>query len=439
MKVYLQCFVLVVLLYASPLYGIEPEKDTISTVLITDFEQIDEKTVTFTLGVVRNSESWRTWGNGTYQLTIAGMEVSPENQEISFIGGSELPLEPSLGQAMKGYHIAVATLKGRMSITIIGPGEYSDARTIGDVGNMLILGKFQIKIIKGSSFLNPELITWYKPNSHFQAHAFKRETDSIENGIQWYAANDNVEMENITTAVRYAINLPSIKPTNDIDFIATYRGGGRVDLQWKTTHELFNRGFILRRGLRSADETMPFVFTEEIGNYTKALTNPALKDVVLISKSTRGEGMTYEFIDIVPERGEQYLYELTDISSAESILAQNPGIHDRDTAGVIIPVSVISSAVAGPNPFTSKTTVTYFVETPSYISIKVTNILGKEVIILLDNVRQESGEYKADFQVDELASNGLYNIIIIATPIEEAPVDNNVKETRVSIGVQLIR
>ena len=59
-----------------------------------------------------------------------------------------------------------------------------------------------------------------------------------------------------------------------------------------------------------------------------------------------------------------------------------------------------------PNPFNPKTIISYELETSSSVSIKVFDILGKEINELI-NKKQNSGKYEIDFDGYALSS-GIY-------------------------------
>ena len=59
-----------------------------------------------------------------------------------------------------------------------------------------------------------------------------------------------------------------------------------------------------------------------------------------------------------------------------------------------------------PNPFNPITTITYYIPKQSFVRIKVTNELGKEVKTYINNV-QNAGSYSVEFNGDGLAS-GIY-------------------------------
>jgi hypothetical protein len=60
-----------------------------------------------------------------------------------------------------------------------------------------------------------------------------------------------------------------------------------------------------------------------------------------------------------------------------------------------------------PNPFNPTTTIHYTLSTAALVSMKVYNVLGQEVAVLIDNERMESGEYEVQFDASGLTS-GVY-------------------------------
>jgi CHRD domain. len=96
----------------------------------------------------------------------------------------------------------------------------------------------------------------------------------------------------------------------------------------------------------------------------------------------------------------------------------NPGGEIRGNIGVGSPVVTsveqVSSNVPAsfslrqnyPNPFNPSTTIEFDLPTKSHVSIKIYSVLGQEVAVLLDEVRQ-AGIQKVTFDAQQLAS-GLY-------------------------------
>ena len=60
-----------------------------------------------------------------------------------------------------------------------------------------------------------------------------------------------------------------------------------------------------------------------------------------------------------------------------------------------------------PNPFNPSTKITYSLAERSDVSLKVYDVLGKEVASLVNNTTQEAGKYDVTFDAGKLAS-GLY-------------------------------
>jgi hypothetical protein len=60
-----------------------------------------------------------------------------------------------------------------------------------------------------------------------------------------------------------------------------------------------------------------------------------------------------------------------------------------------------------PNPFNPTTAISFQLSAISEVTLKVYNVLGQEVAVLIDNERMESGEYEVQFDASGLPS-GVY-------------------------------
>jgi hypothetical protein len=67
-----------------------------------------------------------------------------------------------------------------------------------------------------------------------------------------------------------------------------------------------------------------------------------------------------------------------------------------------------------PNPFNPSTTLEYALGSKAYVTLKIFNILGKEVTTLV-NVEQDAGSYVVEFDASKLES-GVYFYSLEATP-----------------------
>ncbi|GEM_PF-672701 len=68
-----------------------------------------------------------------------------------------------------------------------------------------------------------------------------------------------------------------------------------------------------------------------------------------------------------------------------------------------------------PNPFNPMTTIEYTLTEPSIVSLKVYNVLGQEIALLIDHVMTDNGHQIIDFDGSQLSS-GVYFYRLIADP-----------------------
>ena len=71
-----------------------------------------------------------------------------------------------------------------------------------------------------------------------------------------------------------------------------------------------------------------------------------------------------------------------------------------------------------PNPFNSNTVIKYEIPTESYVTLKLFDILGNEVAILVDEFRM-AGSYESEFGAEYLSS-GIYFYILRAEDLMTA-------------------
>ncbi len=378
--------------------------DTLATLNVTRLLQPQPNTLEFDLRLSRDSDLWEKWANGTFQLTLPGVDLDECTLEV-------IPNTSDLDPA--NYIIADSTLKKRMSITILGPDEFWQCAAI-DRDTGIRLGRFRITAPVG--IVLPTSLAWAQPYNRYQANGFKISADSLP----WNAEQDNIEMLGRLRFLADSLRVPEFFLKY---FTAKYIGDRRVLLCWETRSEAYNKGFVLRRGIRpfgDAADDYSQVYFEEVARYTE---HPDLQGLGMSY-----DGKSYCYVDTVPFRDEEYVYQLLYENYVGADIA-------LDTASVIVPSSVIAFAQANPNPFRDQTVVDYILDDRVTLSCKVYDPNGKEVAVLLDNVILPIGKYNVRFEAPAVASQGLYDVVFIAYPVD----DPSVELSTAVVKLQLIR
>ena len=91
------------------------------------------------------------------------------------------------------------------------------------------------------------------------------------------------------------------------------------------------------------------------------------------------------------------------------MVVENPSLHRlflRIDEGGQIPLA-FSLKQCYPNPFNPKTTIEFDLPNPARVSLKVYDLLGKEVAVLAENRDYEAGTYTLQFDASAYAS-GVY-------------------------------
>ncbi len=66
-----------------------------------------------------------------------------------------------------------------------------------------------------------------------------------------------------------------------------------------------------------------------------------------------------------------------------------------------------------PNPFNPRTTINYHMEVSAYVTLKVYDLLGNELAVLVDK-EQQKGDYEVEFDGGKFSS-GVYIYRVIAS------------------------
>lgn len=127
-------------------------------------------------------------------------------------------------------------------------------------------------------------------------------------------------------------------------------------------------------------------------------------DVFVLAPSYRN----YDNLDSTV--GRLYIYSYVKIT----------GIKDKD----IITPNDFKLNQNYPNPFNSSTAISFQLSAVSYVTLKIFNSLGQEIITLINNLPQSTGEHKIEFNAEKYSlSSGVYFL-----ELDAANIHNQFKE-----------
>ncbi len=372
-----------------------------ATVRITDIAVINPQTIEFRLEVERVSDRWERWANGTFQFRIP--QLSPAFPiTLEYIeGSSDLPLDR--------YVITATNVGGqRFSIMVLGPDTYGECVPVS-YGQPLTIGRF--RIVSASMPITPDF-RWMTPLERYQANAYKINVDTLP----WFQTQDNIEMR-----TQYEVDTRMVPQFIFVNFQAVYLGDRRIRLQWHTKSEAASLGFYLVRGIRPFG-TRGYGHLVMVDTIAQWRANPALQ-----GQGYSFQPRVYRYVDTVEYRGEEYVYFLLWEDYNLSVIP-------LDTAAVLVPHSVISFAQANPNPAAKKTTLEYVLEDRVRLTGFINDLNGRKFMELFADVEKERGRYTYEIVFPPTASQGLYDIVLIAKPL-----DDNVERSMAVIKLQIIR
>ena len=155
--------------------------------------------------------------------------------------------------------------------------------------------------------------------------------------------------------------------------------GSSVKLQWTTATEINNRGFEVQRKLNSAWETLGFINGQ--GTSTKSSTYFYEDNISNINSSS----ISYRLRQVDFDGSFSYSKE---VNVSKTV------VHKYELSQNY------------PNPFNPATQIKYGVAKEGLVTIKVYNILGKEVATLINEIKP-AGNYEIKFNASQLSS-GVY-------------------------------
>lgn len=409
--------------------------DTLAFVQINNTYLVNPSTLEFQLNIQRLSDNWERFVNGTFTFTFPEQaKLLPNEYEIQLFE-SDLPESVISGAVLpkEDYLIEYQKYDERFSITILGPEKYEDCFEIPK-DTTVLLGKFRIINTSGEPIT--DRLVWMQPQNYFQAVAYKIQYDSISKGVTWYYSDDNVEMHDGVNNT-FAINYDDTEPFGFVfdDFWVRYLGQRNLEYGWRTKSEIKVLGYTVLRGMKIFENSVEY--SDTLGTFLENdFYNPDFK-----SKGVSQFGFTYgDFPDQVQYRGGNYSYALwgrlinKEGRQFDSLLA----IRD-----VPVPHAVIVEATAVPNPFSHSTTINYKVDDDVYMTAYVSDLVGKRLAYLTDpetgqpinNLLVKMGRHSTVFAATDIVSQGFYNVIFIAYPVE----DSTIEISRAVVKIQYVQ
>ncbi|MFO7524216.1 MAG: T9SS type A sorting domain-containing protein [Ignavibacteriaceae bacterium] len=238
------------------------------------------------------------------------------------------------------------------------------------------------------------------------AYVFSNEASGFTTGAKMYSmgtsANDDMEaalsqgwfamgMDSRDNSATYFINWDGWSQTNAPYLVVFYRWvipveltsftaasvDNKVTLNWSTASEINNNGFEVERDMGNGFTAIGFVqgngTTTEVQTYTFVDDNLAAGSYSYRLKQVDFDG-TFEYSDVV---------EVDVLAPKEFALNQN-----------------------FPNPFNPSTIITFSLATDSKVSLKVFDVLGQEVITIVNN-NLSAGAHEYSFDASSFNS-GVY-------------------------------
>ena len=393
--------------------------------------------ITFDVVLTRRSAVWTHWANATVRIDAVELRQTgglvPGLHTIELLPGtSDLPLVQYAPGSMQGYACTAEIVQGRLRIAIVGPDSTGQAVVLDETNPVIRLGRFVLASTDGSA-LTTEL-AMAEPHHLMQSNAAKLVQDSVTKAsardIAWYHRHDNVELRTRYNVVHSTA--PDCDTTSISAFDGWYRGDRVVELAFTSACEQHLAGFIIERALvdRRQPERLQFSprtnldygSNDELaacGSCPNGWTRAGLRDPI----DYRRERYAYRLIGVHAETGERVIY---------------------DTAFLQIPGAIIRNAAVIQNPFRQRVDITFDVEDRMRIDAVVYDVRGGRLGALLDASGQPMVNYvvppgqnlRGFYEVGEVSSQGLINIVLIGYPLDERSAD---EVSRIVLKAQYLR
>jgi len=395
-------------------------------------------TATFEIWLKKLDPQWDFVASGTFRVEVpsialtGGIDLAIHTFSYE-LGSSEITPLGAYGQfGSSVYHQETEVINQRMSVMMLSPDSVGDCKKMPNVGDSLLVGRYTLSTMDGS-FINDT--TAFVDDDRQLAMSFKIDHDSVT-GVGatrnvWYVKHDNVPFG---STVQFISEPPPPDSCNAVfDFRGVYIGDLAVTLAFDVNDEHCYRGYWIERALldRRTPGAMNFQPLPRI-NFN---IDPSLKSCRCLRPQSRNG-----YTDTVEFRREEYAYRLMGVLQSY-YTGDTVAI---DTVFIRVPNAIISNAVLLENPFANSTTVRFNCDDRVSLTGSVFDLGGRLVANLLDEsdnpiINREYPKgvaYRARFKASVLASQGLYNIVLVAVPINDSSVS---EQSRVVLKGQLMR
>lgn len=427
--------------------------DTTTIIRITRAKYLSPDSIMFQLEIQRKDVSWRNFANATFNIVfddttsrIADSSFAIESLENYNDAGiasfkeryPDIPaLSPLPTPDTSYYEFNQKAVNGRFFINVLGPKDKNYATEVIDgsvndssftIGTYLIRSKLG-ELPRGLVDSIGLRLQFKEPYDRYQYVAYKADSDQVLLNINdFFTQHDNIEIGNPLKKSRSVYqNDTTLKPGFKLhSFYAQYMGSKKVSLRWRTSSERFIRGYMLIRGL------VPFngryedvVYDHVVAKYDSS--DPRTSMLKGEFESTKDKDYIYNFDESVI-RGANYCYKLISFNDK----------YRYDTlsyACVYINNSLISKQTVTPNPFERRTQLQYTLEDDAIVSIKIYDLSGKLAKVIKEDEVMSKGSYVEDVLMPEFATNGIYDCIMLAVPVEKT----NIERSTAVVKMQVIR
>ncbi len=420
--------------------------DTLAVVKIANLQKPNRESLEFDIILTKTNTNWYYFTNATFHLRFPEQYNIDLNDIDILLQKTDLKAAAQTGNEYPdiGYYIQHFIVGKMLSISMLGPNTFNKSQYI-EIDSSKMLGRFRLTSKTGKYV--PEMVEWQTPTRYYQAVSHKTEKDSIIlDNIIWYHSDDNIEMhDGVKSIVIYENPTKPSYETILKDFIVKYDHVRKTKYEWTMKSEYNVYGYTVAKALKvdlSIDETNLKYDTVASCMPGSAYFNPSF--------ISQGNTQTIEhfygvFDDSVRYRSVQYCYnlyahfidELGNITPPVLLATRCPYIPNA----VIVEAEMVDpkdypAASAGP-------TVRYKLDDDCYVTGYIIDAVGKKVEMLtvgqnqeiMRNLRMEKGEYVSSYTPPPWVSNGYYQFIIQAIPID----DNTVEISSTIVPFYLIR